>query len=145
MFNHESSFLTYSNTDTGNHGLLGFFRHETWVQLHKVRVFVEVAERVRDIGVRVDLLELLVRLEAEVFAELVEAGDIPLATLEDAEDLDRLHGLRHVSSSEGTSTVFNGRCDAVHELVIVEETVGTPLEFPECALRWLIRYLESAL
>lgn len=116
------------DADTGTHGRLGLLRDETRVQLDVVGVLVEMAERVGNLGVRVDVLEALVRLETKVLSELVQAGEVPLATSDDAQHLNRLHDTRNIATTKRTSRLLNSSRDGTDEVIIVELAILAALE-----------------
>lgn len=116
------------DADTGTHGRLGLLGDETRVQLDVVGVLVQMAERVGDLGVRVDVLEALVRLEAEMLSELVQAGEVPLAAADDAQHLNRLHDARHVATAKRTSRLLNRSRNGTDEVIVVELAILAALE-----------------
>jgi len=74
-----------------HHGFLALLGDNAGIQLDEVRVVVQTAEGIGDARVRVDVLECLVRLEAEVPAELIKAGNIPFSALYDTQYLNGTH------------------------------------------------------
>lgn len=67
------------NSDSGHHGSLCFLCNQTWIEFDKIRMVVQMAQLISDLGITVDLFESLVRLEAKELAELVQRGQPPFS------------------------------------------------------------------
>ncbi|KAJ0163765.1 hypothetical protein CTA2_2454 [Colletotrichum tanaceti] len=109
-------------------GRLDVLDHEAGVELDHVGVGVQLLEEARDVRVRVDLAELVVLLEPEEAPELVETGDLPLARLVDAEDLDDLEGLWDHAGAEAAGGIVHGLLEDPREVPVPKGTVRLALE-----------------
>lgn len=129
--------MTYRDANPWGHRLLSFLRYQAGIQLDEIWMLVHMAKRFGNARVGIDVFKLLIRLQSEMLPELVKTSNVPLATLDDTQDLDRLHGLRHIATTESSGTVLDSFRNALDEFVIAKLTIGTALEATEHALRWV--------
>jgi len=118
---------------------------------------VEVLQLFGNIWIRVDLLERVIRLEAEELPELVERPTIPGAGLLDAEDRDGSHALGNVARAKGscypsagldhlksieempTGHLLNAILHNLSQIPIVEFAIRAPFESGEWSLQRILR------
>jgi hypothetical protein len=61
-----------------------------------------MAELIGHLGIGIDIFESLMWLEPKVFTEFVESGNVPLARLDDSQDLHGSKNLGNVAGTKGT-------------------------------------------
>jgi len=71
-------------------------------------------------------------------AELIEAGNIPFAALDDTQDLNGPHRSGHAPSAKRGGTVLDGRHDALNKVIIAELAIRTSLELVKRSLKRIL-------
>ncbi|KAF4504142.1 hypothetical protein G6O67_008753 [Ophiocordyceps sinensis] len=103
---------------------LGVLDDEAGIELHHVRVRVQLLEQLRNVRVGADVAKRLVPLESEELAELVERRNLPLAGLDDAENLDHLERLGDCAGAKGAGRILHGLVEDANKVLVLEGAVG---------------------
>jgi hypothetical protein len=90
--------------------MLVVFNDQTRIELNIIGCVVEMFQSLGYLSIGRDVFEGLVRLEVEVFSELIECRTFPGSSLPDTENLNRPHHLWHLLRAHGVGTILNAAC-----------------------------------
>lgn len=144
---HESNSITEDSSADGVwratttawiHARLGILEEETGVHFDHIGMIVQLAHKISNLRVGVNIFESVVTLETEEVTHLVQRSELPLSRREDTSDLNDTERLGNHASTEQSGGVFHTLLHDVDQLSIAELASVVTLQSAELALGGLI-------
>ena len=120
------------------HGRLSLFQEETRIQLNHVRMVIQRSKNIRNLRVWINIFHSLMTLQPKEVTELVQRGNLPLARLQDTQNLNNTKRFGNHLCSEKSSRLFDALLEFFDHFGVVELAVCTALEAGEGADLWII-------